>query len=78
VFKEVQAKLKQGLVEAETELNADVNPATGQLRTRSALVINCLAAMVTALYSAKVDTAVVGCRGLRQGVLQNRLPACKA
>jgi len=55
VFQEVQSKLVQGLTEAETELNADVDPSTGKLRMRSAIVINCLAAIVTVLYSVKVS-----------------------
>ena len=50
----MQSKLVQGLTEAETELNADVDPSTGKLRMRSSIVINCLAAIVTVLYSVKV------------------------
>ena len=34
VFRAVQDKLRKGVTEAETELNADVNPETGKLRRR--------------------------------------------
>lgn len=53
VFKEVEASLKKGMIEAENELNADVDPATGKLRPRSAIVITIGATMVTFAYSVK-------------------------
>ena len=34
VFREVQEKLQAGFTEAETAVNADVDPGTGKLRTR--------------------------------------------
>ena len=54
VFKEVQAKLRQGLVEAENELNADLDPSTGKLRPRSQLLINVGAGLVTMAYTVKM------------------------
>lgn len=53
VFKEVQAKLTAGMVEAENELNADVDPQTGKLRPRSRAVISVGASIVTLIYSIK-------------------------
>jgi len=53
VFKEVQGKLTAGLIEAENELNADVDPSTGKLRTRSATLISIGASIVTLIYTIK-------------------------
>ena len=53
VFSQVKGRLRAGIVEAETELNADVDPFTGKLRRRSAILISFGALVVTALYSIK-------------------------
>ena len=53
VFKEVQGRLTAGLVEAESELNADLDPSTGKLRTRSAILISIGASAVTLIYTLK-------------------------
>ena len=46
VFQEVQDKLRDGRIEAQNELNADVNPETGKLYARSALLISIGAGLV--------------------------------
>mmetsp|Transcript_19848 Transcript_19848/g.45009 ORF Transcript_19848/g.45009 Transcript_19848/m.45009 type:complete len:218 (+) Transcript_19848:62-715(+) len=56
VFLEVQGRLKAGLTEAENELNADIDPSTGTLRTRSSILINIGASFVTLIYSVKTVT----------------------
>lgn len=63
VFSQVKGRLRAGIVEAETELNADVDPQTGKLRRRSAMLISFGAAIVTGIYSIKT---VVG--GLAKGI----------
>jgi len=52
VFRAVQDKLRKGVTEAETELNADVNPETGKLRRRSEVVIGIGALVVTFMLTA--------------------------
>ena len=53
VFNQVKGRLRAGVIEAETELNADVDPQTGRLRKRSAVLISFGAAVVTGVYSIK-------------------------
>lgn len=53
VFNQVKGRLCAGIIEAETELNADVDPQTGKLRKRSAVLISFGAAIVTGVYSIK-------------------------
>lgn len=60
VFREVQAKLKAGIVEQENTANADVDPSTGKLRMRSAFVVWLGASMVTAVFTVKTVIGGVG------------------
>ena len=50
VFSAVRARVREGWVEVEEAATADVDPATGELKKRSAILINIGAALVVAAY----------------------------